>query len=126
MLFTAIGLLINSSIKYRNNKITSDSLSLNSNAETRSVKGVISESSKTVSKALKRGGKIYMTTITSLAQQDVNQLKKNKKNIAKLSDEIEELRDNVFILLKILMNRVLAQAAFIYKFLALFRTWLSH
>ena len=64
LLFTAIGLLINSSIKYRNNKITSDSLSLNSNAETRSVKGVISESSKTVSKALKRGGKIYMTIIT--------------------------------------------------------------
>lgn len=100
LLFTAIGLLINSSIKYRNNKITSDSLSLNSNAETRSVKGVISESSKTVSKALKRGGKIYMTTITSLAQQDVNQLKKNKKNIAKLSDEIEELRDNVFYFIK--------------------------
>ena len=79
LLFTAIGLLINSSIKYRNNKITSDSLSLNSNAETRSVKGVISESSKTVSKALKRGGKIYMTIITCLAQQDVNQLKKTKK-----------------------------------------------
>ena len=100
LLFTAIGLLINSSIKYRNNKITSDSLSLNSNAETRSVKGVISESSKTVSKALKRGGKIYMTIITCLAQQDVNQLKKNKKNIAKLSDEIEELRDNVFYFIK--------------------------
>ena len=99
LLFTAIGLLINSSIKYRNNKITSDSLSLNSNAETRSVKGVISESSKRF-QALKRGGKIYMTIITCLAQQDVNQLKKNKKNIAKLSDEIEKLRDNVFYFIK--------------------------
>ena len=68
--------------------------------ESSSVQGVISESAANIANVLKRGEKIYAAAFTGLAKQDLDTLKKNKKQIIKLSDEVDELRDNIFYFIK--------------------------
>ncbi len=69
-------------------------------SESKSVQGVIHESADNISNVVKRGNKIYTNAINGLATQDLNLLKKNKKQVVKLSDEIDELRDNIFYFIK--------------------------
>ncbi len=68
--------------------------------ESSSTQGVILESADTIAKVVKRGNRIYTSAINGLATQDLPSLKKNKKQIEKLSDETEELKDNVFYFIK--------------------------
>ncbi|NNJ88065.1 MAG: inorganic phosphate transporter [Eudoraea sp.] len=68
--------------------------------ESRSIQGVISESSSNISNAMKRSSKLYRNSIEGLAKQDLDKLKKNKSNVVKLSDEIDELRDHLFYFIK--------------------------
>lgn len=69
-------------------------------AESSSVQGVIHESAKNIANVVKRGNKIYTNAINGLAKQDLTLLKKNKKQVNKLSNEIDELRDNIFYFIK--------------------------
>ncbi len=69
-------------------------------AESSSTQGVIYESASNIANVVKRGNKIYTSAINGLATQDLAALKKNKKNINKLSKEIEELNENVFYFIK--------------------------
>ena len=69
-------------------------------AESSSVQGVIQESAHNIANVVKRGNTIYTNAIEGLAKQDLNALKKNKKQVNKLSSEIEELRDNIFYFIK--------------------------
>ena len=69
-------------------------------AESSSVQGVIHESAHNIANVVKRGNKIYTNAIKGLAKQDLSSLKKNKKQVAKLSDEIDDLRDNIFYFIK--------------------------
>ncbi|MBT8313681.1 MAG: inorganic phosphate transporter, partial [Maribacter sp.] len=69
-------------------------------AESSSVQGVIEESAANISNVVKRTNKIYTNTINGLARQDLDQLKKNKKQVSKLTSEIDELRDNLFYFIK--------------------------
>jgi len=69
-------------------------------AESSSVQGVIHESADNIGNVLNRGNRIYTSAINGLARQDLNMLKKNRKNISRLSDEIDELRDNIFFFIK--------------------------
>jgi len=69
-------------------------------AESSSIQGVIIESAENISNVLKRTNKIYTNTINGLAKQDVNLLKKNKKQGEKLSNEIDDLRDHIFYFIK--------------------------
>ncbi|MDC1472224.1 inorganic phosphate transporter [Flavobacteriaceae bacterium] len=100
LLLTAIALLIRSSIVHRKKtqEIASDDRL--KKTESSSVQGVISESAANIANVLKRGEKIYAGTFIGLAQQDLDTLKKNKKQIIKLSDEVDELRDNIFYFIK--------------------------
>ena len=68
--------------------------------ESSSLQGVIFESSKNISKVMKRGEKVYSNTIEGLSKQDLDLLKKNKKQTAKLSRDVDELRDNLFYFIK--------------------------
>ena len=68
--------------------------------ESSSLQGVIFESSKNISKVMKRGEKVYSNAIEGLSKQDLDQLKKNKKQIDKLSRDVDELRDNLFYFIK--------------------------
>ena len=71
-------------------------------AESSSVQGVIHESAGNIASVVKRVNKIYPTAIKGLALQDLAALKKNKKQVIKLSNEIDELRDNIFYFIKTL------------------------
>ena len=100
LLFAAILLLSRSYISH-NKKAkeirTEDSLN---KAESSSIQGVIIESAKNISNVLKRTNKIYTNSINGLAKQDLNLLKKNKKQGEKLSNEIDDLRDHIFYFIK--------------------------
>lgn len=88
---------------YKSHKISSnktvdeDSLS---EAESSSVQGVILESSKNISKVVKRTNRIYSNAIEGLAKQDIALLKKSKNQVVKLTDEIDDLRDNITYFIK--------------------------
>ncbi|ARV06830.1 phosphate:sodium symporter [Polaribacter sp. SA4-10] len=99
-------LLLTVILLYRNYKshktkstktVDEDSLS---EAEGSSVQGVIHESAKNISKVVKRTNKIYSNTIEGLAKQEISILKKSKNQVVKLSDEIDDLRDNITYFIK--------------------------
>jgi Na+/phosphate symporter len=69
-------------------------------AESSTIQGVIYESADNISNVIKRGNKIYTHTITALAKQDLKLLSKNNKQILKLTEEIDELRDNIYYFIK--------------------------
>lgn len=69
-------------------------------AESSSIQGVIQESAENVAKTIKRSNKLYSNAINGLARHDLDLLKKNKKGIKKLSDEVEGLKNNIFYFIK--------------------------
>ena len=100
LLFTALGLLLNSSIRYKKKTQLKQSAAAHQKSESLSLQGVINESANTIAKVLNRGARIYSNTIFALAQQDLVTLKKNKKQVVKLSDEIDALRDDIFYFIR--------------------------
>lgn len=69
-------------------------------AESSSINGVIEESADNIRAVVTRSAKIYSSTIDGLAKQDLMALKKSRKGVAKLNDEVEELKDNIFYFIK--------------------------
>ena len=69
-------------------------------AESSSLQGVILESANNMANVVKRTNRIYSNAIVGLAKQDLDLLKKSKKQVVKLSDEVDDLRDNVFYFIK--------------------------
>src|SRR5690606_39206422 len=65
-------------------------------SESKSIQGVIKESADNISNVVKRGNKIYSNTMDGLSKLDMVKLKKSKKGISKLDDEINDLRDSIF------------------------------
>lgn len=100
LLVLAFGLLVKSSIAHRNKvKETKTEDRLNK-TESSSIQGVIYESANNIANVVNRGNRIYTNAINGLALQDLSLLKKNKKQVKKLSDEVDELRDNIFYFIK--------------------------
>ncbi|MBU2927932.1 inorganic phosphate transporter [Winogradskyella psychrotolerans] len=81
-------------------------------AESSSTQGVIHESASNIASVIKRGNKIYTSAINGLAVQDLKKLKRNKKQIDKLSSEIDDLRDNIFYFIKNLEEPSLSASNF--------------
>ncbi|MFS4455140.1 anion permease [Maribacter sp. 2304DJ31-5] len=100
LLFTAVLLLARNYIAY-NKKAkelrAEDSLN---RAESSSIQGVIEETATNIANVVKRTNKIYSNSVNGLARQDLDLLKKNKKQVSKLSTEIEGLRDDTFYFIK--------------------------
>ena len=71
-----------------------------SEAESSSVQGVIHESAKNISKVVKRTNNIYSNSISGLAKEKLPLLKKSKTQVVKLTDEIDDLRDNITYFIK--------------------------
>jgi len=69
-------------------------------AESSSIQGVIEESANNISNVIRRTQNIYSNAVTGLAKQDLELLKKNKKQGGKLADEIEDLRNHIFYFIK--------------------------
>jgi phosphate/sulfate permease len=99
LLFVALIILVKNSMsgKKKNGQVDEEELR---NAESSSIQGVIQESTKNVANVVKRGQRIYSNAIEGLAKQDLSLLKKNKRQIVKLSKEVNDLRDHVFYFIK--------------------------
>ena len=69
-------------------------------AESSSIQGVILESADNMASVVKRTNRIYSNAIVGLAKQDIDLLKKSKKQVVKLTSEVDDLRDNVFFFIK--------------------------
>jgi phosphate/sulfate permease len=100
LLFVAILLLARNYINYNKKSKEIKEEDQLQRAESSSIQGVIEESASNISNVIRRTNKIYTNSINGLAKQDLDLLIKNKKQGAKLADEIEGLRDHVFYFIK--------------------------
>jgi phosphate/sulfate permease len=88
-------------------------------SESSSIIGVMNESTSNVIKVFKRVDKIYAILSEGLAKHDKSVLKKAKKNINRLTDNVEELRENVFYFIKNLEESSLSASNFYIVILSL-------
>ena len=68
--------------------------------EKNTLDGVINESSKNIENVLNRSIKIFTLTTGGISKSDIKLLKKNSRQVTKLSDEVDELQENIFNYLK--------------------------
>lgn len=68
--------------------------------ESKTVQGIIEESAGNIVNVVDRTGKIYRDTLRGLSKQDKSKLKKSRRGVRKLNEEIDELRDNIFYFIK--------------------------
>ncbi len=100
LLLLAVLLLVRNYISHKNKvklKLNSGGLK---KTESKTVQGIIHESAENIGNVVSRSNKIYTDMLRGLAKQDTKKLKKSKKGVKKLNDEVEELRDNIFYFIK--------------------------
>lgn len=100
LLFIAVLLLSRNYISHKKKTRETKAEDSLTKAESSSVQGVIYESATNIANVVKRGNRIYTNAIKGLALQDLSLLKNNKKQIVKLSAEVDDLRDNIFYFIK--------------------------
>ncbi|WP_428741791.1 anion permease [Tenacibaculum sp.] len=100
LLVTAFAIIIRSYIAHNKKSKEVKAEDTLTKAESSSIQGVIHESAANIANVVKRGNRIYTNAINGLAKQDLSLLKKNKKQIVKLSGEVDDLRDNIFYFIK--------------------------
>ncbi|WP_405609827.1 inorganic phosphate transporter [Polaribacter sp. Asnod1-A03] len=64
------------------------------------INGVIEESADHISEVINRVNKLYTNVVNDLAEHDLNKLRKTDKHVAKLNEEIDNLKDGVFYFIK--------------------------
>lgn len=69
-------------------------------SESSTVQGIITESADNISNVISRTNKIYTEVLKGLSTEDNKTLKKSRRGVEKLDTEIEDLRDNIFYLIK--------------------------
>ena len=81
----------------RKKEIEEENLDL---VESKSIKGVIFESSKNISNFTKRANKLILKILEGIGTQDLNILKDNKNFVKKLKSDLERIGDDVFYFVK--------------------------
>lgn len=66
----------------------------------KTIQGIIEESSDNVAKSIYRTSRIFNGVVEGLANHDSPELKKMTKRVAKLENEVEELRNHLFYFIK--------------------------
>ena len=117
LLLLTILLLVRNFLKHKS-KETQISRKELKMSESSTVQGIISESADNIVNVLSRAKKLYAGILKGLSSQDANMLKKRKKRVAKLDGEIENLRDNIFFLIKNLDETSVRGSSFYISVLA--------
>ncbi len=99
LVFAAVLLVRNYLNHKKKAKQIKESFSLR-RAESRSIQGVIVESAENISNVIRRAKKIFTQSIDGLTRHNLDLLKKNKKQVDKLTSEIDGLRDHIFYFIK--------------------------
>ena len=68
--------------------------------ESKSIKGVIFESSKNITKFSKRINKLFQKTFEGLGSKDISTLKENQTTVSKLDKDVDLIANNVFYFIK--------------------------
>jgi len=101
ILLTLVAIIISrNSIKFAKKQKEAKKQRIKDRNELISINGVIDESSNHISEVIKRVNKLYTNVAKDLASHDLNKLKKNDKQISKLNDEVDKLKDEVFYFIK--------------------------
>ena len=100
LLFIAVLILARNYISHRKKSQELKAEDSLRRAESSSLQGVVTESAHNISNVLKRSHKIYSNSMNGLSKQDLSLLEKNKKQSAKFSSEIEDLRNSLFYFIK--------------------------
>ena len=114
LLFLALIILARNYISHRKETAQIKNEDALSTAESSSIQGLIIESSSNVSKASKKVKKIFTASINGLATQDLKALKKNKKEVKSLAEEIDDLRNDLFYFIKNLEESTIKGASNFY------------
>ena len=114
LLFLALIILARNYVSHRQETAQIKNEDALSTAESSSIQGVIIESSSNVSKASKKIKKIFTASINGLATQDLKALKKNKKEVKSLAEEIDDLRNDLFYFIKNLDESTIKGASNFY------------
>jgi Na+/phosphate symporter len=87
-------------------------------SESSTVQGIITESADNITNVVSRTNKIFTDVLKGLAKEDVKALKKSRKGVNKLDQEVEDLRDNIFYLIKNLDETSVRGSSFYITILA--------
>ena len=114
LIFAALLILGRNYISHRKDLEEEKNSDALTRAESKSIQGVIDESSGNMSKASKKIKKIYSQSIQGLAKGDLSGLKKNRKAVSKYSEEIDDLRNDLFYFIKNLDESTIKGASNFY------------
>ena len=114
LIFAALLILVRNYVSHRKEMEEEKNSDALTRAESKSIQGVIDESSGNMSKASKKIKKIYSQSIHGLAKGDLSGLKKNKKAVSKYSEEIDDLRNDLFYFIKNLDESTIKGASNFY------------
>ncbi|MEL4308598.1 inorganic phosphate transporter [Joostella sp. CR20] len=100
LLVLAIFLLTRSFLLYKKNEKEKEAALEVDRTSLITINEIISESSDNISKVIRRISKVYGEVIDSLGLQDLNKLKKTKKQLNKLETEVDTLKSDIFYFIK--------------------------
>ena len=87
--------------------------------ESNSIKGVIDESTSNIIKVFKRIDSVFEALTEGLSKNEIKKLKLARKKTKKLSEDIEELKDNIFFFIKKLDESSMSASSFYVSLLGL-------
>jgi phosphate/sulfate permease len=108
----AVLLIIRSFIGHKKSQKEQEVTDQLQKAESKTIQGIINESSDNVATVFKRSKRIYKNTLDGLIAQDLAILKASKKESNKLAGEIDDLRNNIFFFIKNLDDQNLGASKF--------------
>ncbi len=117
LLLTAV-LLVRNYLSHKRKSTTKVDPKSLKKSESSTVQGIITESADNISNVISRTNKIYTDVLKGLAKEDSSKLKKSRKGVEKLDEEIESLRDNIFYLIKNLDETSVRGSSFYITILA--------
>ncbi len=118
LLLITVLLLVRNYLTHKKKSTTTVDPKTLKKSESSTVQGIITESADNISSVVSRTNKIYTDVLKGLAKEDVKALKKSKKGVDKLDQEVEDLRDNIFYLIKNLDETSVRGSSFYITILA--------
>jgi len=100
LLLITVLLLVRNYLSHKKKSTTTVDPKTLKKSESSTVQGIITESADNISSVVSRTNKIYTDVLKGLAKEDAKALKKARKGVEKLDQEVEDLRDNIFYLIK--------------------------
>lgn len=101
-LMVLVGILLYRSTKKYQNKVKERETDLAQfkKEDIATIKEMISESSSQIAKIVRKTSALYSNVVNHLTLQDISLLKEDKKQLKKLEKEVDELKSNVFYIIK--------------------------